>query len=68
MLNLLSRRSGPKDPRMSGDRLLLAGIVSSDRVLDGSVAAGLVESRRIVEPGSVRRRPPAIKDREHGVS
>lgn len=47
---------------MSGDRLLLAGIVSSDRVLDGSVAAGLVESRRIVEPGSVRRRPPASVD------
>ena len=40
----------------------IAGIVTADRIVDGSVAAGLIDATAVVAPGSAPRRPPSSVD------
>jgi capsular polysaccharide biosynthesis protein len=62
MLTRLLPRGGARASSTSDERLSLAAIVDASRIVDGSVAAGLIEATRVVAPATAPRRPPTSVD------
>jgi len=62
MLTRLLRRVAASPSGTPDERIALAGIVRADRIVDGSVAGGLIEAMRVVAPAAVPRRPPSGLD------
>jgi capsular polysaccharide biosynthesis protein len=62
MLTRFLRRGRASASDIPGERIPLGGIVRADRIVDGSVAAGLIDATQVVAPGTAPRRPPSSLD------